>query len=452
MTRRSHTTSLWRPLLMALAALLLLGAGALIPAAAAPSTSAVAAAPAASVIDADVVADTTWTYTGAPYLVVKPITVLAAATLTIEPGVEVRFLPAAGLRVEGGLDAQGTHARQVRMVADNGVAWLGLSVMQPNRNVMLQSTTVAHAATGLAIRQESVAATAATRVDVLDSLFTANVIGIDADYTLEAGAPRLTVRNSLFLKNGVGLVVHGSPQGSIGMKLNHNSFVRNGIGLQTLNATGQGIRARQQWWGSAHGPLVNTAACANPPEPGVAVRDLVCGTARVAPWTKKPSGRMLVPAGAAVMLESALGAMALSDDDVDTTSIVTLTVPLGAFDRPIDLLVAPRNFGGAKPPGDPTLLELEVTAAANGQEIHQFANGKLLRLEFSYTDDDLAGADPSKLKLYYLDEKTGRWSFSGFASLPEPAKHRVVVYLSHLSRMRITAADLTEIMVPLARK
>jgi hypothetical protein len=451
MIRRSRTPSRWRPAIFAVVAVTLLLASAALTSAARPATRALAA-PASLVIDGDIVADTTWKFIGEPYVVTQPIRVLPAATLTIEAGVEVRFVATAGLRVEGGLDAQGTQARQVRMVADNGVAWLGLSVVQPEQDVTLQSVTISHAVSGLAIRQQANNSRARARVDVLDSLFTANVTAINADYTIQTGAPRLTVRNSLLLRNGVGLLIAGNPTGNIAVKLNHNSFVQNGIGLQALNAAGQGIKARQQWWGSAQGPLVNTAACASPPAPGIAARDLVCGNARVSPWSKTASGRTVVPAGAAATLESAVGSLALSDADVDNTSVVTLTVPLGAFNQPVDLLVAPRNFDAPDPPGDPTLLELEVTAASGGKEIHEFANGKLLRLEFRYLEEDLDGADPSSLKLYYLDETTGRWSFSGFASVPDPANNRLVVYLSHLSRMRITSTDLTEVMIPLARK
>jgi hypothetical protein len=63
----------------------------------------------ATIINADITTDTTWTKSGSPYTVTKPLFIVAqGATLTVDPGVQVRFDQNARMRVNGGLSAIGT--------------------------------------------------------------------------------------------------------------------------------------------------------------------------------------------------------------------------------------------------------------------------------------------------------------------------------------------------------
>jgi hypothetical protein len=400
-------------------------------------------------IATDIVGDTTWTSAGSPYLVTASIRVADVATLTLEPGVEVNFVAGVGMRIEGGLNAQGTQERQVRIAGNNGATWLGLTVVQPTRNVVLQSVTLQNAIAGLTIRQENPQLPrGSARVDVLDSLFTANGIGIDADYSVLAAAPSLTLRNNLLTSNQIGLQINSLPGGNIRPKLTHNSFTANGVGVNALNISGNGLRMQQHWWGSPDGPIANTAACGSPPVPGISARDLVCGAVDFTPWSKVPSGRTIVPAGQGAIIETAIGPGALNDDDLASTSVLTLTVPAGAFTETVDLLATARDIASA-PPGQPTQLGFEITAAAGGQAIHRFANGRQLALEIRYIAADLNGADPNKLVVYYLDEDTGAWSFAGIRTTPDPANQRLIASLDHLTRMRVTAVDLKTTRLPL---
>ncbi len=56
-----------------------------------------------------ITSDTTWTAACSPYIVTSGILVMNGVTLTIEPGVEVRFSPGLALRVDGCLIARGTE-------------------------------------------------------------------------------------------------------------------------------------------------------------------------------------------------------------------------------------------------------------------------------------------------------------------------------------------------------
>jgi hypothetical protein len=437
--------ALRRPIILAT-----VGAALLLAVVALSAGAARAGAPAAQPLAGGVIStDTTWE---SPITVTSPVTVTGAATLTILPGVEVQFLPGTWLRVEGGLDAQGTHARQIRMVpATDSAPWQGLVVAQPTRDIRLQSVTIAQAAVGLAIEQAGAiqAPAAPTRIDVLDSLFDSNTIGIATNYTGAMANITLTLRNNLLANNGIGMQLLGL-SGNPKIKLNHNSFVGNSIGLKVA---GQGqLRARQQWWGSADGPRAGDAAtCVAAPGAG----DIVCGPVTFAPWSKKPTGRMILAAGAGGALESALGLAALSDDDTLPSSTATLTIPVGAFAQQVDLLVsgrAPAELPSGLP-GQPTELGLEIIAAAGGQEIHTFAPGHTLQLTIDYTAADLGQADPAKLKLLYWDEARQAWSTAGLTSTPDPANRRLNVRLEHLSRMRTASLDLANLVyVPVVRR
>ena len=57
--------------------------------------------------------DTNWTKANSPYIVVSNVLVSEGVTLTIEPGVEVRFNSAKGIQIDDELIARGTEAEPV---------------------------------------------------------------------------------------------------------------------------------------------------------------------------------------------------------------------------------------------------------------------------------------------------------------------------------------------------
>jgi hypothetical protein len=66
-----------------------------------------------TIIDGDIIGNATWIKAMSPYIVVKNITVHENVTLTIEPGVVVKFFPGAELKVFGTLVAQGQPTDQI---------------------------------------------------------------------------------------------------------------------------------------------------------------------------------------------------------------------------------------------------------------------------------------------------------------------------------------------------
>ena len=88
-------------------------------------------------VTANIATNTTWTVAGGPYEILNPISVLSAATLTIEPGVTVFFAPGAYLTVQGQLLALGDPYERIQMLPPPGAApWGGLilqSTLADNR-------------------------------------------------------------------------------------------------------------------------------------------------------------------------------------------------------------------------------------------------------------------------------------------------------------------------------
>jgi len=67
----------------------------------------------ATIVGGIITTDTTWTKDGSPYEATSMVTVVSNVTLTIEPGVEVRFAPNTRLAVNGTLHAVGTAGNEI---------------------------------------------------------------------------------------------------------------------------------------------------------------------------------------------------------------------------------------------------------------------------------------------------------------------------------------------------
>jgi len=68
---------------------------------------------ASTIVEADIIADTTWTKGNSPYVISNYIDVVAGATLTIDPGVIVKFDYDSSLDVLGSIEVNGTASEKV---------------------------------------------------------------------------------------------------------------------------------------------------------------------------------------------------------------------------------------------------------------------------------------------------------------------------------------------------
>lgn len=69
--------------------------------------------------------DTTWTAAGSPYVVTGNIVVTQGVTLTVEPGVQVRFDAFRTLTIDGGLVARGTNSGYIIFTSNSTNPWPG---------------------------------------------------------------------------------------------------------------------------------------------------------------------------------------------------------------------------------------------------------------------------------------------------------------------------------------
>jgi len=407
-----------------------------------------------TVISTDITTNTIWTLANSPYLVANPVKVTPTARLAIEPGVQIQFLQDAALQIDGGLDAIGTQGQPISFVANGpGIQWRGLRIVQPAANIRLQGVTIKDAQAGVSIEPPAQAGPGTgARVDILESLLDTNVVGVSATYGAGT-APHLTLRNSLLTNNSTGVRIDSLPSGQNLLNLSYNSFVLNGIGIQALNLSGA-VRAEHQWWGATSGPQPGDSTYCNnslPPNPVVQPPDIICGSIDATPWSIVPAGRVFLPADQEGTLTSAIGTAALGDNPLAATSVVTLTIPANTFEQPLDIVLAPRSSADLLP-GQPTTLDFEIAAAANGQKIEQFAAGKQPTLVIRYTQADLGGAAPQRLTLYAFDKVQGFWSYFGIQSVPNVPNSRVFGQIYRPAHIRVSAVNFARIWLPAINK
>jgi hypothetical protein len=124
------------------------------PVDAAPQDPGSGSGPASTIVDGDITANATWTKTGSPYEVTTDISVVAGATLTVEPGVEVRFRQYASMDVAGTLIAIGTVSEGITFTGTTAQPgwWDGISISGTwdnfNQGSMLDHVTIAYGGYG----------------------------------------------------------------------------------------------------------------------------------------------------------------------------------------------------------------------------------------------------------------------------------------------------------------
>ena len=209
-------------------------------------------------VSGGIFADTAWIASQSPYIVTGTVTLFPGYTLTVEPGVEVRFDSATSLIVRGALVAEGTHSKRI-VFTSNSVptkgSWIGLKIANnQGGNASVKFANIFYAQTGLSVEccweggpvnisdsgfytnnialggyagwvlqverctfeNNTYAVTGADKV-ISDSVFTNNEYGL-----FYAG--RTDVDNSLFIYNEVAV-------GGGDAKVTHSKIISNGTGV-----------------------------------------------------------------------------------------------------------------------------------------------------------------------------------------------------------------------------
>jgi hypothetical protein len=92
-------------------------------------------------VSGDILSDRTWTKAASPYIVKGNISVVTGVTLTIQPGVAVKFDGAYGLVIDGALIAQGTAAENITFTTNKpGQYWNYLDFRAGSANAVYDAS------------------------------------------------------------------------------------------------------------------------------------------------------------------------------------------------------------------------------------------------------------------------------------------------------------------------
>lgn len=266
--------------------------------------------------DADISTDTEWTLEGSPYIVNRTsnpyfpdfLTITAGATLTIDPGVVVKFGDYNGINVSGTLRATGTAAAPVIFTSlqDDSVAgdsggdgdataptdrqWMHIEFLSGSvgsfENAIVRyggqtfipvpMTGIANYGGALTIDKTTFAHNGYDGLGIYggDTVLTdSDIYGHDVGITINSG--NLTVRGTRIHNNawsGIDLTWEGS------LSISCSSIEHNGVGVRNMNSD-QSVSAdaRGNWWGDASGPMDEN----NRPD---ATGDAVYGAVDYAGW------------------------------------------------------------------------------------------------------------------------------------------------------------------------
>jgi hypothetical protein len=192
----------------------------------------------ATYIEGPITRDTIWTLVDSPFVVSNDITVYSNATLTIEPGVEVKFGGAFSLIVSGRLYADGTNKpvvftsnKEQPEVGDwdtiifNGIGkstLIGCSISYATGGILVQNGDVEIRNCTISLSQNGITA-ANSRLMVYDS--TVNLCQEDG---INITDTETTIQNSVIAENqGNGICITGDRQ----INIQENTIMANGNGV-----------------------------------------------------------------------------------------------------------------------------------------------------------------------------------------------------------------------------
>jgi hypothetical protein len=222
----------------------------------------------ATYVEGEITQDTIWTLVDSPIVLSNNVTVDAGATLTIEPGVDVRFGGDFSLIVNGEIVANGTEERNIDFTTNDpssAVTWetIDINGTQPSLFINCIIEGARNAVTldnGSVDIQDSVirsnyengimvnggALTVQNSELANDSLNAINVTGGDlasienniidsnpGNGVLIAGGDQVDVYSNIFASNGNGMLITGQLSGTLNITQNEiSSSSQNGILLQ----------------------------------------------------------------------------------------------------------------------------------------------------------------------------------------------------------------------------
>ncbi|MCW8932075.1 MAG: right-handed parallel beta-helix repeat-containing protein, partial [Gammaproteobacteria bacterium] len=229
-------------------------------------------------------------YSGTDYYVTSSLIVQDDATLTIEPGVELKFSKGMSVIVDGQIDAQGTANAPIRFTSESTSPqtedWLGIKITNNTKPSILKYVQVEYAKTGIQVND--------SRLDISYSEINHNTNGLEFinaegsvlhnkfhhnnNYALSLMNTTLPITSNIFESGNHGIIVNESSNPIITLNkinankvngilvkglsniatdpkpvINNNSIYDNPAGIRVSNFGDQlntVIDARNNWWGT----------------------------------------------------------------------------------------------------------------------------------------------------------------------------------------------------------
>jgi parallel beta-helix repeat protein len=265
----------------------------------------------ATYIEGNIIQDTVWTLTDSPFVVSKPITVYPNATLTIEPGVEVRFGGNFEINVAGTLIAAGTQDNMITFTSNKEQPqagdWDTIKFMGTEQSILVYCS-IKYAINGITIangnveiknceisdNQNGIYITDDNQASIHDNTIKSNVVGILLTGNLTSGVnirqnnmlsntqsgiqldantyTNIDILYNILSANNKGFYVSGEASTSItnnsisyntlgifyekakGHEAHYNDIYGNTLGMDVSSSANVTVDATYNYWGDESGP------------------------------------------------------------------------------------------------------------------------------------------------------------------------------------------------------
>ena len=220
----------------------------------------------ATYVEGVITKDTIWTLVDSPFILSNNVTVNPGVTLTIEPGVQVRFGGEFSLNVDGSIVAEGTEEKKILFTTNDPtqeILWQTISISgnQPSSliNCIIERGTNGTTVEGglLNVEKTVIRSNLQNGIAVNSGTLTmqnSEIVNNNETAINIGGGNQVNIHNNRIESNGNGIMLTGQLSGTISIiqnQISHNSgngialeaefFVNTAITENTINGNGYGF-------------------------------------------------------------------------------------------------------------------------------------------------------------------------------------------------------------------
>jgi len=202
-------------------------------------------------VSGNITTNTNWTLAQSPFIVTGTVTVSNNATLTIDPGVVVKFNASAGLQIGSGtpgvLNAQGTVSQQILFTSNNATPapgqWSGIRFLITTSASILDQCIIEYGGAGTSDTN--------LRIDSDSPTIRHCTIRQSDGAGILLGNVRPIIQHNTITANNLGILVSNA---STFEDIKHNRIEGNTVGGLNNTDPADAVTCHLNWWGHASGP------------------------------------------------------------------------------------------------------------------------------------------------------------------------------------------------------